>query len=72
MRKIQCKDIADDFITDLIVLLHEVEGHAFSQDIRRCMPNTPPKVVMAKLRKMERRGLISGCACGCSGVWFVV
>lgn len=27
----------------------------------------PEKVVMAKLRKLEKRGLINGCACGCSG-----
>lgn len=27
----------------------------------------PPKVVMAKLRSMIRRGLMDGCACGCRG-----
>jgi hypothetical protein len=30
-------------------------------------PNTPHKVVVAKLAKLIRRGLIDGCACGCRG-----
>jgi len=31
----------------------------------------PPKVLLAKLRSMERRGLIEGCGCGCRGDWHV-
>ena len=29
----------------------------------------PEKVLLAKLRSMERRGLIAGCGCGCRGDW---
>ncbi len=35
------------------------------------VPDAPMKVLLAKLRSMERRGLISGCGCGCRGDWFV-
>lgn len=29
------------------------------------------KVANAKLRKMKRRGLVDGCACGCRGDWTI-
>lgn len=31
----------------------------------------PVKVATAKLRKMKRRGLVDGCACGCRGDWII-
>ena len=30
-------------------------------------PNMPPKVVMAKAKRLMARGLLEGCACGCRG-----
>lgn len=36
-------------------------------DIARAMPQFPEKVVLAKLRSMKKRGIITGCACGCRG-----
>jgi len=35
-------------------------------------PDVPEKVVLAKLRKLLKRGLVAGCACGCRGDWRVV
>lgn len=35
-------------------------------------PDAPEKVLLAKLRAMERKGLIEGCGCGCRGDWHVV
>lgn len=29
----------------------------------------PEKVVLAKARRLLRRGIISGCGCGCRGGW---
>lgn len=31
----------------------------------------PAKVVLAKARKLIRRGLLEGCECGCRGDWRV-
>ena len=31
----------------------------------------PEKVAVAKLRKMKRQGIISGCSCGCRGDWTI-
>lgn len=30
-------------------------------------PDMPPKVVAAKFRQLNKRGLIDGCTCGCRG-----
>lgn len=32
-------------------------------------PDLPFKVVAAKLSKLSRRGLVTGCDCGCRGDW---
>lgn len=36
-------------------------------DLFNLWPTIPSKVIMAKLRGLIRRGLITGCACGCRG-----
>jgi hypothetical protein len=30
-------------------------------------PDTPEKVARAKMRAMIKKGIVSGCACGCRG-----
>jgi hypothetical protein len=32
----------------------------------------PRKVVLAKARKLIKRGLLGGCGCGCRGDWHVL
>jgi hypothetical protein len=32
-------------------------------------PETPEKVMLAKMRSLYRRGLAGGCPCGCRGDW---
>lgn len=34
--------------------------------------NMPENLVLAKLRKLVRRGLVDGCACGCRGDFIVL
>lgn len=41
-------------------------------EIQELLPLFHPKVVHAKLRSMRRRGLISGCACGCRGDFNII
>ncbi len=36
-------------------------------DANRDIPGVPPKVVLAKARRLINRGLLWGCACGCRG-----
>jgi len=41
-------------------------------DIFALWPDIPPKVIMAKLRNLEKKGLIDGCTCGCYGGFTVI
>ena len=34
-------------------------------------PNTPDKLILAKMRQMLRRGVVDGCGCGCRGDWVI-
>lgn len=36
-------------------------------DIAKALGNPPEKVVLAKLRSLIKRGLLTGCYCGCRG-----
>lgn len=40
-------------------------------EVEEQLPGYPPKVVCAKLSALIRRGVIDGCACGCSGQFTV-
>lgn len=46
----------------------EPSGRANQRSVLHAMPDdTPPKVALAKMRALIRRGLVEGCACGCRG-----
>lgn len=67
----QCKDIPDRPILEFL-LSHKGQwcfwGAAFDRNVNVAMPrNTPYKLVLAKMGMLIRRGLVSGCACGCRG-----
>lgn len=36
-------------------------------NLQALMPAFPPEVILAKARALLRRGLITGCGCGCRG-----
>lgn len=67
--KIQCKNIPDARILEYL----RTNGKCFVWDklgpeIYSAFPQgTPNRVVMAKMRRLIERGLVSGCACGCRG-----
>lgn len=49
---------------DLAVLPASVAGRS----VRRAMPpGTPDKLVLAKMRMLLDRGVVTGCGCGCRG-----
>lgn len=43
----------------------EVRNTLCIWDVQFHLPQFPPKVVRSKLMSMERRGLLTGCWCGC-------
>jgi hypothetical protein len=68
----QCKDIDDLPILKFLDSLHGRWANwfdaKFCNSVRNAMPpETPDKLVLAKMKTLIRRGLVSGCDCGCRG-----
>lgn len=59
--RMQAKDLADADV------LAAVRSSSTLWDIPAAFPSAPPKVVLAKLASLVRRGVLDGCACGCRG-----
>lgn len=71
----QCKDIPD---AEVLRFLAQHQGRwsthgaslASTPSVRDAMPEgTPPKLQLAKMRQLHKRGLVGGCPCGCRGDW---
>ncbi len=43
------------------------EGYSMPTVADAMPPGTPPKVQLAKMAALMRRGLVTGCDCGCRG-----
>lgn len=69
-RRPQAKDIADVEILRAVEELCFMENAwAVTWNVQAQFPAFPPKVVNAKLSRLLRRGLLTGCDCGCRGDW---
>jgi len=78
---LQCKDIPDWPILHFLAHMPEWQpglpkwGTWFWTDdyqpdnsvLRAMPPGTPPKLALAKMATLIRRGLVNGCTCGCRG-----
>jgi hypothetical protein len=70
----QCKDVPDKPILDFLYQRRK-DGKVwccwydgFENSIGQAMPpNTPEKIRIQKMAKLIKRGLASGCGCGCRG-----
>ena len=70
----QCKDVPDKPILEFLYQRRK-EGKVwccwfdgFENSIGQAMPsNTPEKTRIQKMAKLIKRGLVSGCGCGCRG-----
>lgn len=66
----QAKDIPEKPILEYL-LRHKGEWcfrYGEDRNVMHAMPEgTPPKVALAKMAAMIRKGLVKGCACGCRG-----
>ena len=63
------KDVQAKHISDVAALrpLDPVRWSTWWVLAEELFPGLPPKVVLAKYRRLIRRKVISGCACGCRG-----
>lgn len=68
--KLQAKDISDAEMMDALARTRGMNGvpeWSARSDVEGALPSFPPKVVLAKLASLVRRGVIDGCTCGCRG-----
>lgn len=75
----QAKDISDISVVEAIRRLRTTDwpivgGRPHGEtrwvsimELEQVFPSAPHKVVLAKARALIRKGLITGCACGCRG-----
>lgn len=78
----QCKDIPDWPILHFLANMPRFdasqipktgtwfwsETHQPDNSVLRAMPEgTPPRLALAKMKTLMRRGLVDGCSCGCRG-----
>jgi len=66
--KIQAKHVSDEQILFVIDRVKDQDRRwTFTWDLELYYPMIPPKVLLAKCRSMIKRGIITGCDCGCRG-----
>lgn len=75
--RLQAKDIADHTVLEIIREVRHTPwpgGHDPPADGRWVLASdlesriaAPWKVILAKMRSLESRGLVKGCTCGCRG-----
>ena len=67
----QCKDVPDAPVLRFLAQRPGVWHNWYvgnDKDVRQAMPpGLPDKLVLGKMRMLIRRGLVSGCDCGCRG-----
>lgn len=77
----QAKDVNDRIVLEFLERLshappggrwanwcQQADGEPWARSVLRACPyGTPPKVALAKMRRLMRRGLVTGCGCGCRG-----
>jgi hypothetical protein len=61
----KASDITDDQIYECVAR-SEYSGATLFQ-IEVALPQFPPRVILAKCRRMIARGRLRGCPCGCRG-----
>lgn len=67
----KCADLPDNVVLDVIALSTRPLGATIGE-VFEGLPDYPQKIVRAKLSKLIRRGIVSGCTCGCRGDFAVV
>lgn len=66
----QAKDISDDALLAALAATRGRTGVSRASclwHVQAELATFPPKVVLAKLRSLMRRKIITGCGCGCRG-----
>lgn len=67
-KHVQAKNLPDELLIRIIQQFSDETGvGTFLGVIQFELEPVPPKVVLAKLKSMVKRGILTGCTCGCRG-----
>lgn len=67
-KSIQAKHIDDaEFLSFIAQINKEEDRWAYTWDFPDYAPDVPIKVLLAKCKSLIKRGLLTGCTCGCRG-----
>lgn len=66
-KSVQAKNISDDEVLRVVDRRSGYDSFVSTFEIQAELSSFPEKAVLAKLRSMVKRGILSGCACGCRG-----
>ena len=72
MVKLQCKDIDSKPILTFLLSISPKMANSFDTNFENSIAHsfpegTPRKLILAKMKKLIKLGLVDGCACGCRG-----
>lgn len=77
----KCSDIRDEDFLDAVeqaTYFNERPTNTWAMRwyveriLRYTYPGLPDKVIMAKFRRLKKRGMVDGCECWCRGDWEVM
>lgn len=67
-RRAKAADITDEqLMTAIRAVRRPSSNWSLLGDIQEQLKAHPPKVVLAKLKRMVKNGKLDGCTCGCRG-----
>lgn len=68
----QAKDISVEDVVESVLALKYRHGNATAQSLTDELAIYPYKVVRAKIKNLDKKGIIVGCGCGCgSPIWVI-
>lgn len=68
----KCSDISDREVLEIVKVINgpsEKWASHWWGPLYEFFLKYPPKLALAKMRQLYKRGLVDGCPCGCRGDW---
>jgi hypothetical protein len=65
---VKTSDLSDSRVLAVVTALNEERGYPADRwSVAARCADVPEKIVYAKLKRLHKRGLLTGCPCGCRG-----
>ena len=67
----KCSDVPDEAILDVVRACNDQGRWCLTFDLEERLPDLPWKLLIAKCRRLIKRGKMYGCWCGCRGDFYL-